>query len=165
MSNEVATLEKTVKKLISEEYFAGQLYFLFRNALTTTSKNASDFRSSLIETSTDELNDHMLGLIAAARIYGLDVPVSCPEFKIFAGKKDTEAFMNIKKGKDIQYYIDESIESEKRAIISYNEALAIPCLMDYPELYSRILNNLYDEQDHLETFLFSQYVNSIESNY
>lgn len=158
-------IEKMIKKLISEEYFAGQLYFLFTLALRRNSKEDIDFKNVLLETSTDEIDDHMKNLIIAARTYGFDVPVSCPEFKIFAGKADVKAFEHIEKDCDLIYYVDQALESEKRAIASYAEALELEGIENYPNLRVVILNNYYDEVEHLETFSFSKYVNSLCSNY
>lgn len=54
---------------------------------------------------------------------GYDVPATFSEFKKYADKEDAKLFESFKKGKEASYYLELAIESEKRAIESYEKLL------------------------------------------
>lgn len=56
-------VQKALNKLISEEWFAGNTYILFANALDRDDRNYEAIRSAFDETAIDELQDHMKSMI------------------------------------------------------------------------------------------------------
>lgn len=125
-------LQKTLDKLISAEWLAGNIYSLFLTAVKKEDKDK--VFSAFFETSVDEINDHLKNLVKAACDYGFDVPTSYKEFTKHADKEDVKVFENCKKGKDAEHYVDLAIGLEKRSIADYEKAMDIDNLYKFPEL-------------------------------
>lgn len=140
-------LQRTLKKLISEEWIAYQLYFYSRLAVDREQLPAID--ELFKEIGDDELNDHMKHLIEWCNEHEILVPCSVKEFERFADPRVVKQLAALKKKKDAGYYIDEGILSEQYALESYAEALEIDEVMQYPELQSELWHIYYDEAEHL----------------
>lgn len=158
-----STIQSDLNQLISEEWYAGQMYKLFINAVQIDEKDA--LKSVLDSIADDELDDHYANLIRYANRWGYSVPSTIDEFKKYAGTKDSKAFETFKNKKDLLTYIKLSIESELRAIAAYEEALENPDLMVCPEIEGVIKNNYYDELDHLQQLQFTQNLIDAEGHY
>lgn len=142
-----AELRKTLKKLISEEYYAYQLYMLSRMAVKSEWHAAIDDLFS--EIAEDELGDHMKQLIAWCREYGVDIPCSESEFRKAAGEKASKQVSALKKNKDAAYYIAEAIKTEELAADSYKEAIETDGVSQLTDLQSLLWHIYYDEAEHL----------------
>lgn len=148
-------IQKLLKKLISEEWLAGQMYKLF--IISVKDCMYDDVLETFNITAEDELNDHMLHLVTFAKTYDFKVPSTYKEFIKFANPDDVKQFESFKSEKNLEYYLDESIKSEQNAVNSYNEAIAEVQKYDSDASYefSLLLNQiLFDEIEHLETFNF-----------
>ena len=148
-------LQKTLDKLISAEWLAGNIYSLFLTAVKKEDKDK--VFSAFFETSVDEINDHLKSLVKAACDYGFDVPTSYKEFTKHADKEDVKIFENCKKGKEAEHYLKLAIELEERSIADYEKAMDIDNICRFPELQIVFKSNYYDEKEHLETFQFIKY--------
>lgn len=155
---EAKLVQKLLNKLISEEWLAGNTYLLFKTAISKEDPNINSIVQAFDETAVDELSDHMAKLVDFAIQFGYDVPSTFKEFKRFADKNDFELFESFKKDKDSNYYLDQSILSEQRAIASYNKAIAqMDDVYDYNGFQALLKTIYYDEVEHLETFKFLKY--------
>lgn len=75
-------------------------------------------------------------------------------------------FETFKKGKDSDYYLKLALESEQRAIVSYEEVVeGLDELAFLTELQAILKNNYYDEVEHLESFNFLKYTIDAQLNY
>jgi len=153
-------IQRALDRLISEEWFAGQMYKQF--VLMVNPADRHLICETMVEVADDELNDHFKSLVKFAVDNGFDYPANYTEMKRYADKQDVKDFESAKKGQDAMYYIDKSIASEQRAIESYQK------LLDNYELASKyqdfklvLMNAYYDEQQHLKDFEFIK--SSIES--
>lgn len=148
-------IQKLLKKLISEEWLAGQMYKLF--IIVMQDQIDENILETFNITANDELNDHMAKLIIFAQTHGFNVPATYKEFIKFANQDDVKQFESFKNGKNIEYYLDESIKSEENAVKSYTDAINEIEKYDSNASYefSLILNQiLFDEIEHLQTFTF-----------
>lgn len=75
----------------------------------------------MLETANDELNDHYASLVSFAKQNGYDVPSTYSEMKKYADKGDVKLFESCKKGQDSLYYLKEGVNSEERAIETYEK--------------------------------------------
>ena len=143
-----AKLQKVVQTLISEEYFAYQLYLF--SSLAVCKEDRGVVADLFNEIMTDELDDHMKSLIEWCVEYNVDVPCSEAEFKRLAAAKISRQVSQLKKNKDAGYYIDEAVKSEELAIASYKEALEEDEVSQFTDLQSILWNIYYDEAEHLQ---------------
>ena len=143
-----AKLQKVVQTLISEEYFAYQLYLF--SSLAVCKEDRGVVADLFNEIMTDELDDHMKSLIEWCVEYNVDVPCSEAEFKRLAATKISRQVSQLKKNKDAGYYIDEAVKSEELAIASYKEALEEDEVSQFTDLQSILWNIYYDEAEHLQ---------------
>src|SRR5574344_1453928 len=147
-----AKLQKHLARLISEEYFAGELYNLFANATCPEEKQIVN--GIFTETAKDEHEDHMQGMISWCDAFGYRYPATYHEFKKCSGENAVKQFKGFKPGKRADYYLNEAIKSEIDAIKSYKWAIDECDTSDKQEIASILLKNYYDEQEHLESFKF-----------
>lgn len=155
-------IQKYLNKLISEEWFAGQVYTFF-----ITSSKVEELPliyDALKETAVDEIEDHYNKLVNYAKNLGFTVPQNYTDYKKYANEDDVRVFENFKRNKGAIYFLNECIESEERAILSYSEAIETlnkelygTCV--YPseiihELIEILYGIYYDEIEHLNTFKF-----------
>ena len=154
-SNLSKPMQKTINRLVSAEWLAGNIYALFVNAMKK--EDLPKVKDLLIDTANDELYDHMRSIVIKAIDYGFDVPTSYKEFKKHADKADVKIFENTKKKQELMHYVDKVIELEERAIIDYENALELDDVTSYPELQIVFKSNYYDEKEHLESFKFIKY--------
>lgn len=148
-------MQKMINRLVSAEWLAGNIYALFVTALKK--EDLPKVKELLLDTSNDELYDHLRSIVLKAEEYGFDVPSSYKEFTKHADKADVKIFENTKKKQDLLYYVDKVIELEERAIIDYENALELDDVTSYPELQIVFKSNYYDEKEHLESFKFIKY--------
>ena len=141
-------LQKAVLKLISEEWYAYQLYMFSR--LAVKNEEAETVDKLFNDISDDEINDHMAELIKWCRTYDYEVPCGETEFKKYAAKKISKQLADLKKNKDAAYYIDEAIKSEHEAIASYKAIIEYPEVSQFTDLQSLLWHIYYDEIEHLE---------------
>lgn len=153
-------IQKLVKKLISEEWIAGQIYKFYTMAMPLEIQDT--LKENFDAISDDELNDHLLSLVEVAKRYEYDVPKTVAEFERFADEELVKLYKSIKADENPKYYIDQAIKSEMLAVKSYEEALSTEELDDYQEIKMVILNSYYDELDHIDTLGFMQYVDTLE---
>jgi ferritin-like protein len=141
-------LQDAVKKLISEEWYAYQLYMF---SAMTAKKDQVKFIDDLFkETANDELGDHMKELIEWCRTYDYEIPCGEAEFKKYADKTLSKQLADLKKNKDAGYYLDEAIKSEEAAVKSYKAVLEYPDTYHYTDLQALLWHIYYDEVEHLE---------------
>lgn len=125
-------IRKEIYKLISEEYFAYQLYIFSK--LAVNSEYINSISQLFDKIAIDEFNDHMLNLVKWCRDQQFDVPCSEKDFKSFANPETYKIIQNLKKNEDALYYVDEAIKSEELAIESYKKAIETKDLYKYSEL-------------------------------
>ena len=129
-SKEHKLVQETLNKLISDEWFAGNVYKQF--VVLVNSKCRGQIADLMLETADDELDDHMKSLIAFAEVNGYDVPATYSEMKKYADKADVKLFESGKKGQDSLYYLKEGVKSEERAIETYEKYLDDDKLNAFP---------------------------------
>ena len=140
-------LQDAVRKLISEEYFAYQLYLSSKMAVKKEERGVLFDLFTTI--ATDELDDHMKMLIDWCVEYNVDVPCSEVDFKKYADKKVSRQVLQLKKNKDAGYYLDEARKSEELAIASYKEVLNGEDVCQFTDLQSILWKIYYEEAEHL----------------
>lgn len=141
-------IQKLVNKLISEETIAHDFYI---GCIMAVDKDeVCCIENIFVETANDELNDHCKSLVKWAKDNGYDVPFKYKDYEKEASPSVVKQYRDLKTKQSAKFYIEEAIKSEHDAIASYEEALKHKNL-PY-ELYSIILNNYYDEEEHLEKF-------------
>ena len=139
-------------KLISDEWFAGNIYKQFVMLVSKEQRNA--IKEPMLDVANDELNDHYESLVEFALQNGYSIPTTYNEMKKHADKPDVKLFEECKKNEDAIFYIKHGIESEKRAIETYEQYVDVDWLNLVPELQLIVKNNFYDEIEHLNTFEF-----------
>lgn len=144
--------QKMLDKLISDEWFAGNIYKQFVMLVAPEDRNA--IAEPMLDVANDELDDHYRSLVEFALQNGYSVPTTYSEMKKCADKDDVKLFENCKKGQDALFYINNGIEAEKRAIETYEKYVDVDWLNLIPELQLIVKNNFYDEVEHLKTFEF-----------
>ena len=137
--------QRILKKLISEEYIAWNLYM--QCIWVAETEISMLIQGIFTEIANDEFSDHMKKLIDFAKAYDLDVPYKMEQYEKYADENLVKLMPKIKKSDNISYYLDLMIEAEKLAIVSYEEAIDKNGLND--DLYSLILNIYYEECGHL----------------
>lgn len=152
-------VQDALYKLISDEWFAGNVYKQF--VVLASVESRQQIEQLMLETSDDELDDHYASLVAFAKQNGYDVPSTYSEMKKYADKGDVKLFESCKKNQDALFYLNEGIKSEERAIETYEKYIDNDDMKCEPQLEVIIKNNYYDEQQHLEDFRFA--IESIES--
>lgn len=146
-------IQATLNKLISDEWFAGQIYRNF--VMIVDPKQRQAIHDEMLDVASDEINDHYKKLVEYAISNGYDVPASYSEIKKFADSDDVKLFEKTARNKDAKYYVKLGIDSEKRAIEAYEEALNTKDVLADVELEMILKNNYYDEIDHLSKFEFT----------
>lgn len=137
--------QKILEKLISEERIAVDFYMGALNNVKPEQRAL--IHDKFKEIALDEKHDHFKKLVKFATLNGYEVPFKYKDFEKFASKKTVNLFNSLKVGEDALYYIEKAIESEKDAIASYEKALSEEFVF---ELQAVLLNNYYDELEHLE---------------
>ena len=145
-------IQKMLNKLISDEWFAGNIYKQFAILVKPEQRNA--IFDTMVDVANDELNDHYKSLVEFALQNEYSIPTTYNEMKKFADKDDVKLFENCKKGEDAIWYVGKGIEAEDRAIKIYEEYVDQDWLNKVPELQMTVKNNYYDEIEHLNTFEF-----------
>ena len=151
--NKSKKIQNALNKLISDEWFAGNVYKQF--VVLIDQRFKPQIEDLMVETANDELNDHYASLVEFAKQNGYDVPSTYSEMKKYADKNDVKLFENCKKGQDSLFYLNEGVKSEERAIETYEKYVDNEDLKCEPNLEVIINNNYYDEQQHLEDFNFA----------
>lgn len=146
-------IQTALNKLISDEWFAGQIYKNF--AIIVNKDDRASIYEEMIDTASDEINDHYKQLITFALNNGYSIPATYNEMKKFADAEDIKLFEKVQKNKDALYYLNISIDAEKRAIETYEKFLQDKEVVANNDLHMIIKNNYYDEIEHLNTFKFS----------
>lgn len=146
-------VQDALNKLISDEWFAGNVYKQF--VLLVDPMYKPQIECIMLETADDELNDHYASLVAFAEQNGYDVPSTYAEMKKHADKTDVKLFESCRKSQDSMFYLNEGVKSEERAIDTYEVYVNDNDLSCEPSLEVIIKNNYYDEQQHLEDFNFA----------
>ena len=148
-------VQDTLNKLISDEWFAGNIYKQFVFMLKP--EDRSLLEETLIDVANDELDDHFASLVDFAAKNGYDVPSSYNDMKKHADLEDVKLFEKCKAKQDINFYIDKSLASEERAITTYEKYVNDEFFkFNAPDLDLIIRNNYYDEIDHKEKFNFAK---------
>ena len=141
-------LQDAVKRLISEEYFAYQLYLFSKMAVKKEDRGV--LFQLFTEIAQDELDDHMKTLIDWCIEYNVDIPCSEAEFKKCAAVKISRQVSQLKKNKDAAYYLEEARKSEELAIASYKEVLDKDGVCQFTDLQSILWKIYYEETEHLQ---------------
>lgn len=152
-------IQSTLSKLISDEWFAGNIYKQF--VLLVKPEERAQVAEQFLDTATDEIDDHLASLVSFATTNGYDVPTTYNELKKKADKEDVKLFESCKKNEDAIWYAEKAIEAEQRAIETYEKYVDEEYVKKNQDLYVIISNNYYDEVDHLKTYQFL--FNSLES--
>jgi len=107
-------LQKVVQAMISEEYFAYQLYFFSRFAVKAEDRGV--LADMFAQLGADELDDHLKDLVEWCAEYNVDVPATEAEFRRAAARPMQKIVSDLKKNQDAGYYIDQAIKQEELAI-------------------------------------------------
>ena len=150
------SVQAAIDKLASDEWFAGNIYKLF--AIAVKNEDRAKIADEMLDIANDELDDHLKSIVTFALQNGFAVPTAYNEMKKFADYADVKLFETCKKQQDALFYIEQGIESEKRAIEAYEKYVN-----DYEFAYQFqdfkliLQNNYYDEIDHLKKLEFMKY--------
>lgn len=154
-----ALVQNTLNKLISDEWFMGNIYQQIPLAIIEPINKNSDMFLSIAK---DELQDHMASLSRFAMSKGYKVPLSYNEMKRFASKKNVSTFETLQAGKDITAYVDKLMELEAESVKDYEKYLFDDNQKQIDnDLFVILQSNYYDEIDHLKSLEFLQ--NQIEA--
>ena len=146
-------VQKALSKLVSDEWFAGQTYRQF--ILLVKPEDRSKIAGEMLDVANDELDDHLRSLVDFGLSYGFSVPSTYNEMKKEVSKEDLKLFEDCKKGQDAEFYLDQAIEAEKRAIETYQKYVDdYEFAHELQDFKLIVRNNYYDEIDHLEKFKF-----------
>ena len=146
-------VQKILDKLISEEAIAYDFYV--GCVVAACPCKSKEFSEMFFEIAIDERDDHMKKLIDWAIANDYSVPFKYKDIEKHAGKKSVKQLNELKEGLEAKEYVIEAIKSEQFAIESYEEALKeknIPY-----DLHCILLQNLYDEREHLEELTTKSY--------
>lgn len=146
------SLKDAVKTMISEEWFAGQLYLFYTSGLKLDD-SASETYELMKELFIDELDDHYINLCNVAKSLEFKIPKNEEDFRKYASDVFVNAYdKTVLQNKDIKFYLEKSIEAEYEAVMSYLGVLNQfeTELNEIPELKEVVLNNYYDEIDHYD---------------
>ena len=146
-------IQTALNKLISDEWFAGQIYKNF--AMLVKQDDRASIYDEMMDTASDEINDHYVKLIKFALANGYSIPATYVEMKKFADIDDIKLFEKAQKNKDATYYLKISVDAEQRAIDTYEKFLQDKDVMSNVDMQMILKNNYYDEIEHLKTFKFS----------
>lgn len=146
-------IQAALNKLISDEWFAGQIYRNF--AMVVKAEDRAVIHDEMLETASDEINDHYNKLVVFALTNGYNIPATYNEMKKFADDEDIKLFEKGQKNKDAGYYLKISIDAEERAIETYEKFLQDKEVIANVDMQMILKNNYYDEIEHLNTFKFS----------
>lgn len=145
-SNKNAKLQKWLKRLISEEIIAHDLYI--GSVLVCKPDQRNMINDMFVDIANDELDDHAKNMIEWAMANGYDVPFKYKDYEKYASEASVKQFNALKSGEDADYYVDEAIKAETDAISSYEEALQME---DIPaDLLPTLTRNYYDELEHID---------------
>lgn len=148
-------VQDTLNKLISDEWFAGNIYKQFVFMLKP--EDRSLLEETLVDVANDELNDHLASLVDFASKNGYEVPASYNDMKKHADLEDVKLFEKCKAGQELSFYIEKSIASEDRAIETYEKYVNDEFFKFNAQGLDLIIrNNYYDEIDHKEKFEFAK---------
>lgn len=152
MTTEDRKIQKLLNKLMSEEMLAHMFYM---GCIVATCKcKSSVFAEMFIDIAKDELEDHFMHLKDWAIANDFEVPFKLKDYIKYA-ENDNKRLDNLKKDQEALYYVNEAIISENFALKSYTEALqdeAVPY-----DLNCILMQNYYDECEHLETLSVLKY--------
>lgn len=146
------SFKEAVKAMISEEWFAGQLYLFYTSGLKSENIDSETY-NLMKELFLDELDDHYINLCKFAKMYEFKIPKNEEEFREYSSKVFTDAYdKTVLQNKDVKFYLEKSIEAEYEAIISYLSVLTqfeseLNEMMDFKQI---ILNNYYEEIEHYD---------------
>lgn len=145
-NNKNSKIQKWLKRLISEEIIAHDLYV--GSVLVCKADQRRMIQDMFNHIAEDELDEHAKCLIDWAVANGYDVPFKYKDYEKCAAESTVKQFNALKSGEDADYYVDQALKAEVDAIASYEEALR---LEDVPEdLLPLILRNYYDELQHVD---------------
>ena len=147
-------IQNLINKLVSDEWFAGQIYQAF--PLAIKSEDRAKIAQLMADVANDELFDHLKNLTKCAIELDVDVPSTYKQMARYADKDDVKLFEGCKKGQDALFYLEKSIEAEKRAIDTYEKYVNDNELKEFQDLYLVVKSNYYDEIEHLEKFTFAK---------
>lgn len=148
------SLQQAIKTLIAEEWIAGQLYLLW----ATGCNDSNSTCDMLFDLFKDEIEDHYINLCDKAWMFELKLPRNVDEYLKIAGKPMQKAWEDSQKiGKPVEFYLENAILGEVAAIMTYEAVLnQFPTeLNELIELKQVILNNYYEEQEHLGKLQFT----------
>lgn len=154
-SNYNEKVQKALNKLISDEWFAGNVYMQFVLLMDAASRKIA--KEQFIDVANDELNDHMASLVDFALTNNYDVPATYSKMKKEADKEDVKLFEDCKRAESLDWYLQQAIDAEERAIETYEKYVDDPEFAAFPILQMTIQNNYYDEVEHLKQFKFMKY--------
>lgn len=146
-------IQSALNKLITDEWFAGQIYKNF--AMLVDSQERNLIYDDMMNTASDEINDHYAKLVRFALENGYAIPVIYADMKKYADAEDIKLFEKVQKNKNAEYYLKISIDAEIRAIETYEKFLHDKKVTEDISFQMIIQNNYYDEIEHLNTFKFS----------
>ena len=135
-------------KLIAEEVIAHDLYI---GCIMSISKDDCCQISRMFnDLAIDEMDDHCKKLADWAYANDYEVIFKYKDYLKSADEKLVSIFNNLKRNQLVEYYFKKAIESEELAIKSY-EKFTSKEKGDMPyDLYSILIQNLFDEQEHLQ---------------
>ena len=146
-------IQSALNKLIADEWFAGQIYKNF--AMLVDSQERNLIYDDMMNTASDEINDHYAKLVKFALENDYIIPASYTDMKKFADAEDIKLFEKSQKNKTADYYLKEGIDAEIRAIETYEKFLHDKKVTENVDFHMILQNNYYDEIEHLNTFKFS----------
>ena len=158
MTNKSPSVQKILNKLISEEIAASMFY---NGCMIAAEDKTNEAFNKLFSTiADDELNDHYNKLKNWAVANDYSVPFKLKDYNKYA-EESIKQLENLKKNKDLSYYVDEAIKSEQMALSSYVEALendSVPY-----DLNALMMQNYYDECEHYDNLSFMKYAFGAEA--
>lgn len=148
-----ANVQKILNKLISEETIATDFYV--GCVVAACPCQSKQYSKMFFDIAVDERDDHCKKLVEWAIANDYSVPFKYKDFEKYADQKVVKQMSSLKEGLEAKDYVAEAIKSEQWAIESYQKALESK---DIPyDLHCILLQNYYDEQEHLEQLTTKSY--------
>lgn len=139
--------QNILNKLIAEEVIAHDLYI--GCIMSINKEDVCNISNMFNKIAIDEMDDHCKKLADWAYANDYEVIFKYKDYLKYADEKLVSLFNNLKRNESVEYYFKKAIESEECAIKSYKEVLEKQG-NDVPyDLYSILIQNSYDEDEHL----------------
>lgn len=140
-------LQKAVRKLAAEEYYAAQYYMLAPFAAKSEQYPAL---CELFQQLEGSARLQRFGrLVEWLAKYGVEIPSSESEMKKCVSGDVVRKSQSAKRGEDAGFYLDRAKDIEEAAMKSYKDVIEIDGMEYFTDLQSLLWQNYYDRADNV----------------